>query len=68
MTAKYSTGNYALIFFDRYGTKLETRVLDEGGLLTAQDEGHKAVADGVCASFVVIRMLFNSLDKYAQWS
>jgi hypothetical protein len=64
---KYKSGNYAVLLFDRYGTKLETRILDEGGLLTAQEEGHKAVAEGVCASFVVIRMLYNSLDKENRW-
>jgi hypothetical protein len=60
---KYQTGNYAVLLFDRYGTKLDTLTLDAGGLLTAQAAGHKAVADGLCASFVVIRMLYNSLDQ-----
>jgi hypothetical protein len=64
---KYKSGNYAVLYFDRYGTKLDTQILDEGGLLTAQAEGHRAVADGECASFVVIRMLYNSLDNESRW-
>jgi hypothetical protein len=62
MTQKYATGNYTLIFFDRYGTKINTVIVNEDGLLKAQDAGHKAIADGLCASFVVSRVLYNSLD------
>ena len=62
MTPKYATGNYTLIFFDRYGTKINTVIVNEDGLLKAQDAGHKAIADGLCASFVVSRVLYNSLD------
>ena len=65
---KYKSGNYAIVCFDSYGTKLDTKILDEGGLLTAQEEGHKAVAEGECASFVVIRMVYNSLDDNKIWS
>ena len=62
MTAKYATGNYTLIFFDRYGTKINTVIVNEDGLLKAQEAGHKAIAEGLCASFVVSRVLYNSLD------
>lgn len=62
MTPKYSTGLYTLIFFDRYGTKINTVTLSYGGALIAQEEGHKAIAEGLCASFVVTRVLYNSLD------
>lgn len=62
MTPKYATGNYTLIFFDRYGTKINTVIVSEAGLIKAQDAGHKAIADGLCASFVVSRVLYNSLD------
>ena len=62
MTPKYATGNYTLIFFDRYGTKINTVIVSEAGLLRAQAAGHKAVSEGLCASFIVSRVLFNSLD------
>ena len=62
MTNKYQAGNYMLVLFDRYGTKLDTVMVDEGGLLTAQERGLEMRREGLCASFCVIRVLHNSLD------
>ena len=62
MTNKYQAGNYMLVLFDRYGTKLDTVMVDEGGLIHAQVKGLGMRREGLCASFCVIRVLHNSLD------
>ena len=62
MTNKYQAGNYMLVLFDRYGTKLDTVMVDEGGLIHAQVKGLEMRREGLCASFCVIRVLHNSLD------
>lgn len=62
MTGKYRTGNYMVVLFDRYGTKIDTVLVTTGGLLKAQEQGKERVRDGLCASFCVVRVLHNSLD------
>ena len=59
---KYETGTYVLVLFDHYGTKKETRLLGNSGLIVAQKEGQKAVNEDYCNSFVVYRILHNSKD------
>lgn len=59
---KYETGTYVLVLFDHYGTKKETRLLGNSGLIVAQKEGQRAINEGDCNSFVVYRILHNSKD------
>lgn len=59
---KYETGAYVLTLFDRYGTKVETRVLGNSGLLAAQKEGETEIKEGNCDSYVIKRILHNSKD------
>lgn len=59
---KYATGNYMLVLFDNYGTKKETRVFGNSGLIAAQKEGQRAKNEGECDSFVITRVLHNSKD------
>jgi len=62
VTNKYQTGNFMIVLFDRYGTKIDTVLVTAGGLLKAQEQGRERVSDGLCASFCVVRVLHNSLD------
>lgn len=62
MTGKYRTGNFMIVLFDRYGTKLDTVLVTAGGLLKAQEKGLEMRSEGLCASFCIVRVLHNSLD------
>jgi len=62
VTNKYQAGNYMVVLFDRYGTKIDTVLVTAGGLLKAQEKGLEMRKEGLCASFCVIRVLHNSLD------
>lgn len=63
--AKYAEGNYLILTFDRYGTKIETRLAELQGLIGAQKEGEKLIGGDV-ASFSVLRVLINSIDRTAE--
>lgn len=63
--AKYSEGNYLILTFDKYGTKIETRIAEHQGLIGAQKEAAKLLDDSI-ASFVVVRVLTNSIDTTAE--
>ena len=62
MTNKYRAGSYHIVLFDRYGTKIDTKLVGQGGLLKAIEQGNKSVSEGLCASFCIVRILHNSLD------
>lgn len=62
--AKYSEGNYLILTFDKYGTKIETRIAEYQGLIGAQKEA-AALIDESVASFVIVRVLTNSIDTQA---
>jgi hypothetical protein len=62
MTNKYSSGSYHIALFDRYGTKIDSVLVTQGGLLKAIEQGNERVSKGLCASFCVVRVLHNSLD------
>ena len=51
-----------VVLFDRYGTKIDTVLVTAGGLLKAQEKGLEMVHEELCESFVIIRVLHNSLD------
>lgn len=60
--AKYSEGTYLIALFDKYGTRIETRMAENQGLVGAQKEGAKLI-DGDVASFAIMRVLTNSIDS-----
>lgn len=65
--AKYSEGSYLIALFDKYGTKIETRIAETHGLIGAETEGEKLIG-GVVASYAILRVLSNSIDKGERWS
>ena len=61
--SKYTTGNYLIVGFDKFGTKLWTRMAERQNSIGAQHEGISLVNQGTCYSYVVLRVLQNSLMK-----
>lgn len=59
---KYQTGHYVLVTFDRYGTRLESRMLGSCGLIEGQALGRAAIQAGECDSAAVTRVVWNSRD------
>ena len=59
---KYQTGHYLLITFDRYGTRLDSRMLGPSGLIEGQALGRAAIQAGECESAAVTRVVWNSRD------
>jgi hypothetical protein len=60
--AKYSEGSYLIVTFDKYGTKIETRLAEHQGLIGAQKEAEKLIGEEV-ASYAIMRVLTNSIDQ-----
>lgn len=60
--AKYSEGSYLIVTFDKYGTKIETRLAELQGLIGAQKEAEKLIGEEV-ASYAIMRVLTNSIDQ-----
>lgn len=59
MSNKYQTGSYIVIVFDKYGSKVD----DHPGIATkveADQIGEQSKGDG---SFVVLRVVTNSIDR-----
>lgn len=69
MTAKYRQDNYLMIGFDEYGGKVFSNLTDGQSLIKSQNEGHERVEKGDCASFAILRVLYNSIDaaKADRW-
>ena len=59
---KYQTGHYVLVTFDRYGTRLESRMLGSCGLIEGQALGRAAIQAGECDSAAVTQVAWNSRD------
>lgn len=59
---KYQTGHYLLITFDKYGTKLDSRMLGPSGLIEGQALGREAIQAGECDSAAVTCVAWNSRD------
>lgn len=59
---KYQTGHYLLVTFDKYGTRLDTRLLGSSGLTEGAIQGRAAVKSGECESAAVTRVVWNSRD------
>ena len=59
---KYKTGKYTVRVFDTYGTKIKD--LDAFNYIDAINKGNALVDSESVYSFVVLRCLHNSQDKY----
>ena len=62
----YESGKYRVYLFDKHGTKQKTVFAET--LTEAQALGHSMTAEPPYASFVVTRVLYNSLDSSNPWS
>jgi hypothetical protein len=67
MAGKYETGSYSITTFNERGTKLEKTALGHIGLIKAQEHGRSLVADRQAHSFVIERVLHNSMDNAESW-
>lgn len=67
MPGKYDTNSYNLTTFDRRGAKVEKIPLGNVGLIQAQAAGRELVRTDAVHSFVIERVLFNSLDHDESW-
>lgn len=65
MSNKYETGKFHLHLFDKHGTKLETVVKEN--ITQAQAHGEERIKQPPAASYVVTRILFNSIDRAYPW-
>ena len=63
--AKYAPGAYHVILFDRFGGRKD--VIQAKSLLDGQRIGNQQLKDNdVYGSFVVLRVVYNSLGHYAR--
>jgi hypothetical protein len=60
---KYGVGNYLIRGFNCIGSKVITKKADSQTHLGSIAEGEKMVEKGEIASFVVVRVQFNSATK-----
>ena len=65
---KYETDNYSVTLFDVRGRKLLKEPLGNVGLMKALDWARERVQAGEAHSYVVERVLANSMDDRAPWS
>jgi len=65
MNNKYKTGKYLILLFDQHGTKQKTVFADS--YTEALKKGRKNTTKPPYASFIVIRVLHNSLDTFNPW-
>lgn len=63
---KYKTGNYLILRFDEFGAKIATALAEGGGLVGAQEQAKAEIAEGICASAVVVHVCWNSKDRTAE--
>lgn len=62
---KYTTGQYILILFTKHGDKAQT--IDHTNLMKARAEGEEKIKNPPYASFVVLRVITNSIDTAYPW-
>jgi len=62
---KYDTGHYLLLLFTKHGDKAQT--IPHLDFMTAQAEGEAMIKNPPYASFVVLRVLLNSIDRAFPW-
>lgn len=63
---KYKTGNYLILRFDEFGAKVATVLAEGDGLVGAQAQAKAEIAEGICASAVVVHVCWNSKDRTAE--
>lgn len=63
---KHNTGSYLIYLYDKYGTKQET--LSAASLTEAQTLGDRGISQPPYASYTVVRVIINTLDKAYPWS
>jgi len=61
--SKYATGYYLIIGFDKFGTKLWTRSAERQNSIGANHEGISLVDAGECHSYVLLRVMHNSMMR-----
>ena len=66
MSNKYTTGCYHLMLFDKHGTRADFRL--RNSFVEARDEGEKLIKKPPYASYAVMRVLANSVDRAYPWS
>jgi len=66
MSNKYQTGDYLTLFFDVYGTQQDS--VASCNFLEADANGRKGIKTPPYASYVVVRVMTNSLDRANPWS
>jgi hypothetical protein len=67
MANKYDADTFSITTFSAKGAKLAKIALGNTGLIVAKNIGKQLVDQGDAASFVVERVLFNSLDHSERW-
>ena len=67
MSNKYDSDTYSITTFNAKGAKLAKIAVGNTGLIVAKNIGQQMVVNGDIASFVVERVLFNSLDHSERW-
>ena len=64
---KYDVSNYSVVLFNRRGAKLLKIALGNVGLIAATRWATEKVEAGEAHSFVVERVLVNSMDQREAW-
>ena len=67
MHGKYDTDNYNVTTFDRRGARLKKHPLGNVGLTQSIAFGRDQISKAEAKSFVVERVLYNSLDQVERW-
>lgn len=67
MSNKYDQDTYSLTTFNAKGAKLAKIALGNVGLVVARNIGNQMISQGDIASFVVERVLHNSMDHSERW-
>lgn len=67
MPNKYDADNYSITLFDRRGVKQGKHALGNVGLIRAKEFGRKCISQGEAHSYVIERVLCNSLDANEAW-
>lgn len=62
---KYETGSYHVLFFGKHGTPTDRVTVDT--YQEAHSVGRSKTKSPPHASYVVLRVMFNSMDTYYPW-
>lgn len=67
MATKYDTDSYSITTFNERGVRFAKISLGNVGLIVAKKIGYQMITQGDIASFVVERVLHNSMDHSERW-